>query len=309
MAGILARSKVALAACAFLTAAMTQAPERRALPELPAAPVMADQAYPDCKDAYRERNLAVTRAQEATQCIARIDGFYAEVLAPFREQMLAHQQAIGALRDRVTGDAALPGQPGADGFVADAGAEFDASNPDGAHFAAYREAEARYRDDRAFLEERYCRYAGCEGYEPTAQSAERDAADGMQQCGDEPGNSIYFEGLVGALLNRARRMQTGTNITGTMVSIACRLRPEERQAAAEATDRAVAQEVVGATAQWVSPTRPEVSGSSTVTAMNSQPNGATCLDVSDVVIIDGEEALMTKRMCRAPGETRYILQS
>ncbi|MGJ8537828.1 MAG: hypothetical protein ACSHW2_11790, partial [Parasphingopyxis sp.] len=57
----------------------------------------------------------------------------------------------------------------------------------------------------------------------------------------------------------------------------------------------------------VSPTRADVSGSSTVTALNSRPNGARCMDVTDVVIVSGEETRISKRMCRGPGESRYTL--
>lgn len=301
---------VGLAACAFLAAAMAQAPDRPALPAIPTAPVMDDRPYPECRYDYRERNLAYSRAEETTSCIERIDAYYAEVLAPFPEQMATHQQAIADLQERVPGDGANYEQVETTGFLAALEAEHLASNFDGAHLSAYRDAEARYREDREFLGERFCRYAECEGFEPNAVSAERDAEDGMfQQCSGEIGDNMMVEGLLGRLLDRVRRIDTGTNITGAMISVACRLRPEEQQLANEATDAVVAQEEVGATAEWVSPTREDVSGSSTVTGLNSEPNGATCLDITDVVIINGEEARMTKTMCRAPGSSRYILQA
>jgi len=268
----------ALAAGVFLTAAMAQEPEPL---ELPAVPVIDGQPYPDCRYDYRERNLARSRVEDIGQCIVQIDGYYTEIVTPFAQGLEADQQAV-------EGD--------------------DAPNSDNASFAIYQEAETRYRDDREYLGERYCRYAECEGYEPTALSGERDEADGMQQCG-EPGDTIYMEGLIGILMNRARRLQTGTNITGAVIGFACRLRPEERQAAADASEQVVAQEEVGATAAWVSPSREDVSGSSTVTALNSEPSGATCLDITDVIIIGGEEERATRRMCRAPGESRYVLQS
>jgi hypothetical protein len=298
----------ALAACALLVPAMAQAPERPSLPAFPATPAVDDQPYPECRYAYRERNLARSRAEDAAECIEQIDAYYVEVLAPFPARMTAHQQAIAELRDRVTNDSAGYDQGEASDFIADLTAEFEASNSDGPHYTAYLAGETRYRDDRDFLGERFCRYAECEGYEPNAVTGERDEADGMQQCG-EPGDTIYLEGLIGIFVNRVRRLNTGTNITGSMIDFACRLRPEERQMADAASEQVVAQEEVGATAEWVSPSRAEVSGSSTVTAMNSQPTGATCLDITDVIIIDGEEARRTKTMCRAPGETRYTLQA
>lgn len=257
-----------LAVCCFSAAASAQGPEPM---ELPAAPVIDGQAYPDCRHDYRERNLARSRLEDIAACIERIDGYYSEVVTPF---------ALGL----------------------EAGAQRAAEDD-----AAYRAVEARYRDDREYLGERYCRYAECEDYEPTALSGERDLADGMQQCG-EPGDTIYLEGLIGLLVNRARQIDTGTNFTGALIGLACRLEPEERQAAAAASDEVIAREEVGATAAWVSPLREDVSGSSTVIAMNSEPSGATCLDITDVIIIGGEEERATRRMCRAPGESRYVLQ-
>ena len=251
-----------------LGAAAAQGPEPM---ELPTTPVIDGQPYPDCRYAYRERNLARSRATDITQCIERIDAYYTNVVTPFAARL----------------DADAPSAESDD--------------------ASYRAAEARYRDDREYLAERFCRYAECDGYEPSALSGERDLADGMQQCGDE-GDTIYLEGLIGLLVNRARRIDTGTNITGAVISFACQLEPEERQAAADASEQVIAEEEIGATAEWVSPVRENVSGSSTVTARNSEPTGATCLEITDVIIIGGEEARATRTMCRAPGESRYVLQ-
>lgn len=96
-------------------------------------------------------------------------------------------------------------------------------------------------------------------------------------------------------------------------SIACRLDPQEQQQAAEATlaatrtDDARAIPEVGASASWTSNTRADVSGTSTVTARTEVPGGADCITVTDVVIIEGEEARAEKRMCRAPGSARYSI--
>jgi surface antigen len=258
----------ALAACGFLVAAAAQGPEPM---ELPTTPVIEGQSYPDCRYDYRERNLARSRVDEIAQCIERIDGYYTDVVTPF---------ALGLDSDAQSGE-------GDD--------------------ATYRAVEARYREDRDYLAERHCRYAECEDYEPSALSGERDLADGMQQCG-EPGDTIYLEGLIGLLVNRARQIDTGTNFTGALIGFACMLEPEERQAAADASDQVIARDEVGATAEWTSPVREDVSGSSTVVARNSEPSGATCLDITDVIIIGGEEERATRRMCRAPGESRYVLQ-
>lgn len=97
-------------------------------------------------------------------------------------------------------------------------------------------------------------------------------------------------------------------------SIACRLDPEEQKQAAEATlsvtrtDDAAAQPELGASAAWTSTTRENVSGTSTVTGRGSGDGGKRdCITVTDVVIIEGEEARAEKRMCRAPGSARYSI--
>ena len=97
-------------------------------------------------------------------------------------------------------------------------------------------------------------------------------------------------------------------------SIACKLDPEEQKQAAEATleatraSDAAAQPEVGASAQWTSASRENVSGTSTVTARDNAAGGTRdCITVTDVVIIEGEETRAEKRMCRAPGSARYAI--
>jgi surface antigen len=97
-------------------------------------------------------------------------------------------------------------------------------------------------------------------------------------------------------------------------SIACKLDPEEQKQAAEATLEATraadgeSQPAVGASAEWTSASRENVSGTSTVTSRQaSGSGGADCITVTDVVIIEGEETRAEKRMCRAPGSARYSI--
>lgn len=97
-------------------------------------------------------------------------------------------------------------------------------------------------------------------------------------------------------------------------SIACKLDPEEQKQAAEATlavtraDDAAAQPEVGASAQWTSASRENVSGTSTVTGRDTAAGGKRdCITVTDVVIIEGEETRAEKRMCRAQGSARYSI--
>ena len=79
---------------------------------------------------------------------------------------------------------------------------------------------------------------------------------------------------------------------------------EQRQAA-NATEEATRGNV-GTTATWTSETRANVTGSSTVTAAQREPDGDQCLIVTDVVIIDGQETSAPKRMCRRPPNNRYV---
>jgi hypothetical protein len=78
---------------------------------------------------------------------------------------------------------------------------------------------------------------------------------------------------------------------------------EQKQAAA-ATDEAV-RGGVGSTATWESESRPGVKGRSTVDAEEKLADGSHCLTVTDVVIVDGEETTVPKRMCREPGKAGY----
>jgi surface antigen len=80
---------------------------------------------------------------------------------------------------------------------------------------------------------------------------------------------------------------------------------EQRQAA-NATEEAT-RGGVGTTSTWRSETRNNVSGSSTVTA--AAPVAATgddCMMVTDIVIVDGQEASEQKRLCRRPPNNRYV---
>jgi surface antigen len=75
----------------------------------------------------------------------------------------------------------------------------------------------------------------------------------------------------------------------------------EQEKAAQATDQAVQRGEVGATAEWESESRPGVTGSSTVTAVEGD-----CMTVTDIVIVDGEETRAPKQMCRRPPSNRYV---
>ncbi len=90
-------------------------------------------------------------------------------------------------------------------------------------------------------------------------------------------------------------------------AIACKLDPAEQVQAAAATEVATRGEEVGSTAAWTSETRANVSGSSTVTARNDEAGGRRCMNVTDFIIVEGEETRVTKRMCKEPGQARYVI--
>lgn len=80
---------------------------------------------------------------------------------------------------------------------------------------------------------------------------------------------------------------------------------DEQERAAAATERAVAGGV-GTTESWTSETRPGVSGTSTVLALEPDAGGGECMTVTDVIIVDGEETRAPKRLCRTPPSTRFV---
>ena len=108
-------------------------------------------------------------------------------------------------------------------------------------------------------------------------------------------------GAVGYYIPRAEVADTLTN------SIACRLDQDEQLQAAEATRNVTRSEEVGSSSEWQSETRADVSGSSTATGKTLAADGTSCMTITDVIIVDGEETRASKRMCKAPGETRYVV--
>ncbi len=87
---------------------------------------------------------------------------------------------------------------------------------------------------------------------------------------------------------------------------------QEQEKAADATEQVVEQAsaqrgtaAVGTTQTWQSETRPGVTGSSTVTAVEPNAQDGDCMTVTDIVIVDGQETRAPKRMCRRPPSNRY----
>ena len=131
--------------------------------------------------------------------------------------------------------------------------------------------------------------------------------------GSRAGRNILGGILNDAIGDAAGRTGFGSylpsaEVAGTLTdAIACRLDPAEQVQAAAATEEVTRGEAVGATANWTSETRENVSGSSTVAAKNELADGSQCMSVTDIVIVEGEETRVSKRMCKGPGQARYVL--
>ena len=132
------------------------------------------------------------------------------------------------------------------------------------------------------------------------------------------GRSI-LRGVLGAATSRAarslgyaERFVPSAEVADTLTdSIACHLDEHEQVKAKEATLEATRGETVGTTVNWTSDSRENVRGSSTIVARDDapsgQPTGTRCMTVDDVIIVNGEETVQQKRMCRVPPSVRYAL--
>ena len=113
------------------------------------------------------------------------------------------------------------------------------------------------------------------------------------------------------LANIARFLPVAAVATALTSAIACRLDEPEQIKAADATMEATRAETVGAQVAWQSETRADVSGTTTIVALDAapsgQPQGSRCMLIDDVIIVNGEETVSQKRMCRVPPQTRYAL--
>lgn len=140
-------------------------------------------------------------------------------------------------------------------------------------------------------------------------SSSSDDTNHCDTAGESAGRSI-----IGGLLGSAARsigiptFVPSAQFADTLATeIACRLSPEEQEKAAEATAEVTRSGEIGSTAEWTSDTRDGVRGRSTVTGRSQRAGGGDCLQVTDVVIVDGEETTVPKTMCRVPPQTRYVL--
>ncbi|WP_332818878.1 hypothetical protein [Sphingopyxis sp.] len=148
--------------------------------------------------------------------------------------------------------------------------------------------------------------------------APKPSEDDNGGCPKGKKGSSVGRGILGGVLNEAigsAASKAGvysyvpiSEVSGTLTNaIACKLDPAEQVQAAAATEEVTRGEAVGATSNWTSATRPEVSGSSTVAAKSDLADGTRCMNVTDIVIVEGEETRVSKRMCKGPGASRYVL--
>lgn len=323
------------------------------LPFLPPTPVLPGEGYPDCRENHQVFAMPFDKADDINECTVKLDKYYSEVLTPFRERMIEHQEAISKLYVDQVGGNMQYSPKSQDGFYQLMMKEHVDSDPAGINLADYRKAEARYQKDRAYLQDRFCFNTGCGGYpvpefdvklalaqpklrmdrsagvaEDTGQLASAEEAvdggkkkkkqktkSGSKKCKGARTGGGLIGGLLGGVIGDAAGLgNVGTLIAGGVgavlgAEIACQLDEKEQEKAAEATMTIVEKEEVGAVATWQSPTRADVSGSSTITALTAEPDGRKCLSITDVAIIDGEETKIAKQMCRGPGEKNYSLMA
>src|SRR5206468_11850054 len=142
------------------------------------------------------------------------------------------------------------------------------------------------------------------------------AAQNAQQCADTPGKQArrsMFGSILGGIADSALgRAGVPGSVAGVALPVGSLLSDaimnlldcKEQQQAAKATDQAI-RGGVGTEVAWKSDTRPNVTGKSKVTGEEKLADGGQCLTVTDVVIVDGEETTVPKRMCRAKGASAF----
>jgi hypothetical protein len=152
--------------------------------------------------------------------------------------------------------------------------------------------------------------------QPPVYAKERKSDSGEAKCTPKKKKSGMFGAIAGGIASSAlggwggapgALIAAGLPVASLLTdAIIRKLDCKEQVQAATATDNAV-RGGVGTTTTWESETRPGVKGSSTVVAANTQAGGGSCMTVNDVVIVDGEETTVSKRMCRSPGASGYTL--
>ena len=149
---------------------------------------------------------------------------------------------------------------------------------------------------------------------PTAPAipAVQGAAQEQGKCDDTPEKKAkrsafgsMLGGLAGGILGRAGGVANLVPVSSIVADELLKLLDcREQKQAATATNQAL-EGGVGTEVKWKSESRENVTGSSKVTGEQKLADGSQCMTVTDVVIIDGEETTVPKRMCRGKGESGY----
>ena len=150
--------------------------------------------------------------------------------------------------------------------------------------------------------------------QPPVFAKERGADSAGQKCQPKKKKSGMFGAIAGGIAGSALGGWGGSAASllavpvGSLLTDAIlrKLDCKEQVKAATATDTAV-RGGVGTTSTWESDTRPGVKGSSTVRDQRASADGGSCMLITDVVIVDGEETTVDKKMCRKPGGGNYVL--
>jgi hypothetical protein len=152
--------------------------------------------------------------------------------------------------------------------------------------------------------------------QPTAAySKKRDGGSETTNCQPKKKKSGMFGAIAGGIAGTALGGWGGSAPLGMLAlpvgslltdAIIRKLDCKEQVQAATATDKAV-RGGVGTTSTWESDTHPGVRGSSTARDQRASADGGSCMLITDVVIVDGEETTVDKKMCRKPGGGNYVL--
>jgi hypothetical protein len=153
---------------------------------------------------------------------------------------------------------------------------------------------------------------------PLAAQPTAAAPGNAKQCAADTPQKKAKRGMFGAVMGSMAGAFLGSagGVAGTVVSAALpaasmlgeellrMLDCKEQQQAAKATDDAI-RGGVGTEVKWTSESRANVTGRSKVTSQQQLADGGTCMTVTDVVIVDGQETTVPKKMCRARGASGY----
>jgi hypothetical protein len=139
------------------------------------------------------------------------------------------------------------------------------------------------------------------------------AVPAQNKCGESSGDqarrgAISILGSVGGLLIPGAGMVAAAALPAAAFlsdKLLTMLDCKEQQQAATATQQAI-RGGVGTEVSWKSESRPNVIGKSKVTAKQDLADGSMCLTVTDIVIVEGEETSVPKKMCRAKGASAFV---